>query len=126
MQHRQKRQEARCIGRGGVRRTATNRRVNRSTVERYGWAEILERADIPVRSRKTRRAASSLLATLVVQIEIQQVPVHEEPKKTEATDRQQGVPNLVPNPLRRVGPGLDGANDGQEGADPAEETYHLK
>ena len=62
----------------------------------------------------------------VMKVEVQEVPVHQEPKKADAADGEQGVPNLVPDPLRRVGPGLDGANDGEQRANSAKDTDHLQ
>lgn len=61
-----------------------------------------------------------------MKIEIQKVPVHQEPEKPEATDGQQSVPNLVPNPLRGIAPGFNSTNDGKEGADSAEDADDLK
>jgi hypothetical protein len=51
-------------------------------------------------------------AILIVQTEIQKVPMVNEPEKADASDSQQRVPDLVPNPLLPVAPGLCGAVDG--------------
>ena len=62
----------------------------------------------------------------VVKIEVQKVPVHQEPEQTDATDGEQRVPNLVPNPLLPVGPGLDGSNDREQRADSTKDPDHLQ
>jgi hypothetical protein len=48
---------------------------------------------------------------LVAEVEIQKVPVKQEPEKRDAADGEESVPNLVPNPLLRVGQGFDGCDD---------------
>jgi hypothetical protein len=51
---------------------------------------------------------------LIVQAEIQKVPMVNEPEKTDAGGSQQRVPDLVPNPLLRVAPGFRGTVDGNQ------------
>jgi hypothetical protein len=46
---------------------------------------------------------------LIVQAEIQKVPMVNEPEKADAGGSQQRVPDLVPNPLLRIAPGFCGA-----------------
>ena len=61
-----------------------------------------------------------------MKVEIQKVPVHQKPEKPDTADREQRVPDLVPNPLRRIEPGFDRGHDGDEGADPDEKSDDLQ
>jgi hypothetical protein len=58
------------------------------------------------------KIVSDKQAILIVQAEIQKVPVVNKPEKADASDSQQRVPELVPNPLLRVAPGFCGTVDG--------------
>src|SRR5215467_6685200 len=54
------------------------------------------------------------------------MPVHQEPEEAHATYGQQRIPDLVPNPLRRVGPRFDGSNHSEQRPNSAKETDDLQ
>jgi len=58
-----------------------------------------------------------MLPRLVIQMEVQQVPVINEPEKSDAAQREQRVPKLVPEPLTAVAPGFQAGVDRDQSAD---------
>ena len=60
---------------------------------------------------------SDIRVILIVQAEIQKMPMVDEPEKADAGGSQQRVPDLVPNPLLCVAPGICGAVNGNERPD---------
>src|SRR5262249_32982193 len=61
----------------------------------------------------------------VVEIEIQEVPMHQEPEEAHTTNSQQSVPNLVPNPLLLIAPKLNRGDDRDERAESSEHSDEL-
>ena len=69
---------------------------------------------------------TEMMSVLVVQIEIEKIPVEDEPEETDARGSQQDIPEFVPAPLLRIAQGCRGIVDCQQSSDAAEHTDDLE
>ena len=63
---------------------------------------------------------------LVVEIEVEQVPIGDEPEKANAACGEQDVPDAVPKPLLLIAPGNEGVENGDERAEAGEYAEDLQ
>src|ERR1700680_4706839 len=63
---------------------------------------------------------------LIVQVEIEEVPVVDEPKKSHTGGGEQAFPDAVPAPLMGIAPGDEGIDYGNQSAEPRQNAKDLQ
>src|ERR1700680_963505 len=63
---------------------------------------------------------------LIVQVEIEEVPVVDEPKKSHTGGGEQAFPDSVPAPLMGIAPGDEGIDYGNQSAEPRQNAKDLQ